>query len=93
MDSTKTIPWSMAWNHVAGTSSYWIGIVAVIVGGLLAQFIISKIETKMDKDLNGVKLVFGVLAAMALLFALLAAPSVISNNTTYEFAGRNHWIY
>lgn len=93
MDSTKTIPWSMAWNHVAGTSSYWIGIVSVIVVGLLAQFIIAKIENHLNKDLPGVKLAFGVLAVIALVFAVMASPSNIAANTNYAMAAKNIWIY
>lgn len=93
MDSTKTIPWSMAWNHVAGTSSYWIGILSVLVISALIQFIIYKVEKKADKDLSTVKLVFAVISAFALFFAALYEPSTIAANTNYAMAAKNIWIY
>lgn len=93
MDSTKTIPWSMAWTHVAGTSSYWIGIVSVLVIASLVQFVIYKVEKKADKDLSTVKLVFAVISAFALFFAALYEPSTIAANTNYIMAAKGHFIY
>lgn len=83
----------MAWNHVAGTSSYWIGIICVLVVASQIQFIIYKVEKKANKDLSTVKLVFAVISAFALFFAALYEPSTIAANTNYAMAAKNIWIY
>lgn len=93
MDSTKTIPWSMAWSHCAGTSSYWLWIAGVCIVAAIGLFVLNKMATKANQSLDTLKLIWCVAAVMALAFAILSAPSTIAANTNYIMAAKNHWIY
>lgn len=93
MDSTKTIPWSMAWQHCASTASYWIGIIAIIIAGLLLFLGVKWLERKLDKDMNWLELLVVAIAIAALLFAVMSAPSTIAANTSWAMYYRHHFIY
>lgn len=93
MDTTKTISWAAAWHHCAGTSSYWLWIIGIAIGWVLAILAINAMANKMNKDLDKVKLWTSVVFFMALAFSILASPSSIAANTSEAMAAKGHFIY
>jgi heme/copper-type cytochrome/quinol oxidase subunit 2 len=87
----KTISFGQALAHCAGTTSYWVGIIIVLLVIAAAITIVWRVQRKYEVNPYA-KVIGAFVLAAALLVAILGRPANIAANTTQEQAARGVYI-
>jgi hypothetical protein len=89
----KNISFGRALHYCASTSSYWSGIIIVLIVAAILVAGVIVYQNKKGVEVNPVAKVIGAFAVVVAIFiAVLGRPANIAANTTQEQAARGVYI-
>lgn len=92
MDTTKTISFSQAWAHCAGTTSYWAWLIAFIVVGAAGLLVIDYIGNKRNTDVSTAQKIWCIVFAFLIFGAIFIRPGQVAANTSQAMAAKGEWL-
>lgn len=87
----KTISLGQAFAHCAGTGSYWLWIVIVVIASAITAFLLTRANDKTEVN-PMVKMVIYFAIAAAILCSIFVRPCSVAANTSVEAAARGNYL-